>query len=307
MLDVIITNSLYCAFFSSNMSTSYLKASKTGKFCSPKFMTRSKKASETMHKRWEKFRKSDNISHINHDHQYENNESQSDISQEGIDVYEEVIDSNLPKGVVPIDKHRFVVELGHIIIQLKSGCIQCNLPLNICNSQGVLPRGLGGWIYNMCDNPAYMKMNKISLEKQHRKTIPEQNNPFNVLPHGSAIFDVNTKAASGMIHAGIGQSHLNNLLSTLNIPQISHTSLKDREEEIGAVIETFANNSVDAALMQEQELAAKEMHIEDRVPGIEISSDAAWQKRGSQCSYNSLSGIASAIGKRTKKIVHYNS
>ena len=110
-----------------------------------------------------------------------------------------------------------------------------------------------------------------------------------------------------MIHAGIGQSHLNNLLSTLNIPQISHTSLKDREEEIGAVIETFANNSVDAALMQEKELAAKEMHIEDSVPGIEISSDAAWQKRGSQRSYNSLSGIASAIGKRTKKIVHYNS
>ena len=206
-----------------------------------------------------------------------------------------------------MDKYRFIVELSHIIKQLKSGCVQCNLPLNICNSQGVQQRGLGGWIYITCDNPICMKMNKISLGKQHKKTIPEGNNPFNMLPRGSAIFDVNTKAASGMIHAGIGQSHLNNLLSTLNIQQISHTSLKDREEEIGAIIETSANNSVDAALKQEQELTVKEKYVEDGVPGIEISSDAAWQKRGSQRSYNNLSGNASAIGKRTKKIVHYNS
>ena len=157
--------------------------------------------------------------------------------QEGIDVHEEVIECKLPKGIVPVDKYRFIVELSHIIKQLKSGCVQCNLPLNICNSQGVQPHGLGGWIYITCDNPICMKMNKISLGKQHKKTILEGNNPFNVLPRGSAIFDVNTKAASGMIHAGIGQSHLNNLLSTLNIPQISHTSLKDREEEIGAIID----------------------------------------------------------------------
>lgn len=65
-------------------------------------------------------------------------------------------------------------------------------------------------------------MNKVSLGKQHKKVVPQTDNPFDLIPPGSAIFDVNTKAASGMLHAGIGEMHLNNLLCTLNLPQISH-------------------------------------------------------------------------------------
>ena len=45
----------------------------------------------------------------------------------------------------------------------------------------------------------------------------------------------------------------------------------------------------------------------NEVVGIDISVDAAWQKRGSQRSYNSLSGFSSTIGKRTKKVVHFSS
>ena len=71
-------------------------------------------------------------------------------------------------------------------------------------------------------------------------------------------------------------------------------------------MQSFADKSADAALVKEQELTQKELNI-DQPLGIEVSSDAAWQKRGSQRSYNSLSGIASAIGKKTKKIVHFNS
>ena len=58
-------------------------------------------------------------------------------------------------------------------------------------------------------------MNKISLGKQHKKVVSKADNPYNLTPRGNAIFDVNTKAASGMLHAGIGETHLNNLLSTL--------------------------------------------------------------------------------------------
>ena len=35
-----------------------------------------------------------------------------------------------------------------------------------------------------------------------------------------------------MLHAGIGERHLNNFLATLNLPQTSHMSLKKREVEI---------------------------------------------------------------------------
>ena len=41
--------------------------------------------------------------------------------------------------------------------------------------------------------------------------------------------------------------------------------------------------------------------------GITVSTDGAWQKRGSQRSYNSLSGILSAIGHETKKVVQFSS
>ena len=75
-------------------------------------------------------------------------------------------------------------------------------------------------------------------------------------------------------------------------------SLKQREVEIGTVIQAYADKSVDVALKKEQELTKKELNITGSV-GIEVSSDTAWQKRGSQKSYNSLYGIASAIGKRT--------
>ena len=37
------------------------------------------------------------------------------------------------------------------------------------------------------------------------------------------------------------------------------------------------------------------------------SVDSAWQKRGSQRSYNSLSGFTSTIGKETQKVVHFKS
>ena len=181
----------------------------------------------------------------------------------------------------------------------------CRLSLNICSAKGVLPKGLGGWIYILCDNVACTALNKIFLGKQHKKSVSKEDNPFGLSPHGCGIFDVNTKVASGMLHSGIGERSLNNFLSTLNLSQISHKALKIREVEIGTVMQTFANKSVDAALLKEQELTQKALNVTGPV-GIEVSSDVAWKKRGSQRSYNNLSGITSAIGKRSKKIVHYN-
>ena len=196
---------------------------------------------------------------VNHDHKYLQYSGEPNICDEGIDAHEEEIGSkSLPKNVIPIDRHRLVVELGHIINQLKTGCVKCRLPLNICGTQGVLTRGLGGWIYVTCDNPICATMNKVSLGKQHKKIVPQKDNPYDLIPPGSAIFDINTKAALGMLHAGIGEMYLNNLLCTLNLPQISHKSLKVREVKIGCVMQDFANKSVDAALRKEQELTQSE-------------------------------------------------
>ena len=54
-----------------------------------------------------------------------------------------------------------------------------------------------------------------------------------------------------MLHAGIGESHVNNLLSALNVPGIHQKSLKTREREAGKGLEALTEKSVSDALVLE--------------------------------------------------------
>ena len=286
---------------------------RSGRFCSGAYKRNTAIISKANKRRWQAYRDSELQSHTNTEHNYAQTGTSTvsdveNIACAGFDVTEEILQSvqDLPKNAVSIGKFRLIVELQHIINQLMDGCSNCKVPLNICGAKGVQTWGLGGWIYICCDNSACSQINRISLGKQHRDPTVQKDNEYNVLPHGNAIFDINTKTASGMLHAGIGETHINNLLTTMNLPHISHTSLKKRENEISSVLEKFAKGSADSALETEKELT-KENHEHGEIPGIEVSVDSAWQKRGSQRSYNSLSGFTSTIGKQTKKIVHFNS
>ena len=84
-----------------------------------------------------------------------------------------------------------------------------------------------------------------------------------------------------MLHAGIGHTHLTNLLTTMNLPDISHRSLRQQEDEIGTVLESYAKRSADSALLEEKELTEMNNKESEHI-GIEVSVDSAWQKRGSQ-------------------------
>jgi hypothetical protein len=46
-----------------------------------------------------------------------------------------------------------------------------------------------------------------------------------------------------MIFCGIGESVVNNLLPALNLPSISHSTLKKREREAGLAIEAVAHET----------------------------------------------------------------
>lgn len=46
-----------------------------------------------------------------------------------------------------------------------------------------------------------------------------------------------------MVHAGIGETQLNNLFSAMNVHCINHKTLKERENEIGKVIEDVVSVS----------------------------------------------------------------
>ena len=54
-----------------------------------------------------------------------------------------------------------------------------------------------------------------------------------------------------MLHAGIGETHVNNLRKSMNVPPIHHKTLKRREREAGKGIETVANRLMAKALLEE--------------------------------------------------------
>ena len=67
--------------------------------------------------------------------------------------------------------------------------------------------------------------NTIKTSKEHRSGA-----------RGPLTFDVNTRAALGCLHTGVGNTHLNNLLSTLNVPAMNTSTFKNREREAGKAI-----------------------------------------------------------------------
>ncbi|XP_061173701.1 uncharacterized protein LOC133182871 [Saccostrea echinata] len=71
--------------------------------------------------------------------------------------------------------------------------------------------------------------------------------------HPSRAFDVNTKLALGMLHAGISQKKVLMLLSVLNIPSMCHKTLKKTEREVGKALEEMAKKSCDDMAAVEKE------------------------------------------------------
>ena len=64
------------------------------------------------------------------------------------------------------------------------------------------------------------KVNTTKTSKEHRAGA-----------RGPLTYDVNTRAALGCLHVGMGNTHLNSLLFTLNIHTMNSSNFKTRERE----------------------------------------------------------------------------
>ena len=60
---------------------------------------------------------------------------------------------------------------------------------------------------------------------------------------GPNSHDDNSRAALLCIHTGISETHLNNLLCTLNIPSMNPVAFKSRENEIGQAVKQVTKKS----------------------------------------------------------------
>ena len=136
--------------------------------------------------------------------------------------------------------------------------------------------------------------NKVVTCEQHRygKSGPKAN-------------DVNTRIALGAIDNGIGFTHMNNFLTTLNVPTLNKSAYKKRGREVGRAIEEVASNSCEMVLQDEICAAEKNGKIPDTdgLMSLSVSYDMQWLKRGR--GNNSLTGHGAVIGMETKKILDY--
>ncbi|XP_077987622.1 uncharacterized protein LOC144442215 [Glandiceps talaboti] len=100
-------------------------------------------------------------------------------------------------------------------------------------------------------------------------------------------FDINTKIATGMINAGIGETHVNTMFSSMSLPTMHNRTLKRKEKLAGEAITHVAKRSCQQALRDEV--------MSSKKPWIDVSYDGGWQKRGSGRDYKSLSGNSEQV------------
>ena len=103
----------------------------------------------------------------------------------------------------------------------------------------------------------------------------------------------------------MGNTHLNNLLLTTNIPTMNHCLFKRREREVRKAVEIVARESCEMNLNLEKKVSEQlSGPSTDGLAGIAVSYDMGWQKRGR--GHNSSTGHGAAMGLTTGKVVSYS-
>ena len=148
-------------------------------------------------------------------------------------------------------------------------------------------------IFNVTRNHC-KAVNTIKTSKEHRSGA-----------RGPLTYDFNTRAALGCLHVGVGNTHLNNLLSTLNIPTMNSSTFKTREREAGKAVEHVAKISCQDVLNKEREKAVENgiEPDENDLVSVSCSYDMGWQKRGR--GFNSKTGHAAVMALSTGKVLDY--
>ena len=63
------------------------------------------------------------------------------------------------------------------------------------------------------------------------ENVVKTSNEHRSAQRGPPSHDVNSRAVLGCLHTGIGETHQNNLLCSLNIPSMNPVTFKSRENE----------------------------------------------------------------------------
>ncbi|KAL5019190.1 hypothetical protein ScPMuIL_004912 [Solemya velum] len=118
-------------------------------------------------------------------------------------------------------------------------CSDCEEALQLHRITEERRYGLSSLLYVEC---VCGTLNSITTSKSHHAKESKR---------GVPAYDVNTKAALGMYHAGVGQTQVASFLSTLEIEGLHAKSMKARELEFSEHMKAVAQASCDEALQKE--------------------------------------------------------
>ena len=110
------------------------------------------------------------------------------------------------------------------------------------------------------------------------------------------------RVALGCLHAGISQTHINNVLSTLNAPTLNCVTFNLREREVGKAVEGIEKSSFQDFLnMERKEALQNGVQVdESNLVPMPCSFNMGWQKRGK--GHNSRTGQAAVMSLTSGKV-----
>lgn len=123
------------------------------------------------------------------------------------------------------------------------------------------------------------------------------------------LMDVNTAGVCGTVTTGGGHAQMEEFLSVLEIPPMSHVTFRKYEKKVSEGWEATAAAEMEEAAMEEARLARELDQVDkDGVPLITVVADGAWCKRSYRTNYSSLSGVVSVlviiVHGKTRKILN---
>ncbi|XP_022182082.1 uncharacterized protein LOC111041936 [Myzus persicae] len=125
----------------------------------------------------------------------------------------------------------------------------------------------------------------------------EKSKPETFLP-------INDAAVNGSIAAGIGFTQLSELCAVMDIPCMSSSTFLSVQEFIAKKIHEVAEAQMKIAGDEERRLAIEAGSVDiDGIPMCTVVADGQWSKRSYKTKYDALSGVATIIGYRSKKIL----
>uniref|UniRef100_A0A2S2NH11 Mutator-like transposase domain-containing protein n=1 Tax=Schizaphis graminum TaxID=13262 RepID=A0A2S2NH11_SCHGA len=136
------------------------------------------------------------------------------------------------------------------------------------------------------------KMCNIKCSFESEKSEPEN------------YISINQAIVSGTIAAGIGYTQLAEVLVSADIPCMSNTTYNAVLLVMSESIHNAALKEMQLAGEEEKKLAIEAGEIDDDgTPMCTVVADGQWSKRSYKTKYDALSGVATIIGYKSKKIL----